>query len=536
MKLRTEKEIMDVRTRVAIIEDISVGKESKARKAEHTKRAEVYNDRTREYVLRNIKEEMGNSTALEMLHRTPNISITKKVVDKKARVYKDRPVRKADKVKPGKVLEAFADYIGLDAFMKKVNKKVELHLNVLVKALPVKSVDEEGFWDLRLGILTPQNFDVIEDPDDPTRPMVIILSYARHDAMFLSDYRAGDSVDNTIAEPSASEAKVASIGKEAVYVWWSKSFHFITDEKGVLQAGSPEGGVNELGFLPFESFAKGQDGRFWVDGGEGLADNAILINHLIADMNYSAKYQSVGIGYVTGKSVPKEIQMGPNRFITIEQEEGQPEPKVGFATPNPKLEENLNIIEQELAFFLTSEGLEPGAISGRLEGASAQSGIQEIIQKSEPSTAIEDDQQLYKDTEPRLVRLSARVVADLRDRGVLCKELEEVGDLPIDIDYALTFERPKPFMTDKELIEIIEARQRTGLFTEQELLQELHPDWDEKMIEEQLAKLKEMKATKLKDQQALIPGLNKDKVLEPGKEEEDEDALESKPGDKNTKS
>ncbi len=526
MKLTSEDQILDPGIRAKLISDIFTASESLKRKQEHIKRTEVFSDRTRDYALQLLEVEMSKDTAAEMQHRTPNISITKLVINKKARVYKDRPLRTPAKKKDKKMLDAFVDHTGFDTFMKFVNKRVELHKNILVKILPKKCLDEstpdQPLYDLGLDILNPSGFDVIEDPNDPTQPMAVILSIPRHQFGFLQDYRTGDANPIDIAKTKAGKDKSAQFG-DLIYIWWSKNYHFTTDDKGKLlvkkgdeKLTKAEQTTNDFGVLPFISIAKEQEGSFWVDGGEGLVDNAILINLLLSDLNYSAKYQGTGIGYITGKDIPEKLQLGPNRFVRMKHEDAtEPTPTIGFATPNPKLAENQNIIEQQLAFFLSSEGMEPGAITGKLSAGNAKSGIQEIIQKSEPIAFIEDEQQLYKDKEPEIVELAAKIIAVLKEQNVMSEDLKELANLPLELDYTLTFENPRPYANEQDLLDSIAKKQLTGLFTDEELLQDIHPDWGDEEIMAHLEKLKAMKEQKIKDQQALIPALAPDPNADP---------------------
>lgn len=509
MKVKAEAEILNQATRAAIIEDIINGTEAKSRKAEHLRRSESYRDRTKEHVLRLLRIEMGTETAAEMQHRTPNLGIVKKVVGKKARVYKDRPVRKAEDEASQELLDEAVELIGLDSLMKQVNALVELHLNIFVMLLPFQG-REDGLWRVAASILDPTRFDVVEDENEPTRPMAVITSYYRNQDGFLQDYRAGDSTESPISESSASKGKEL----DQFFVWWSDNYHFTTDEGGSI-VSSPEGQLNPFGCIPGVSFAKGQNGQFWAEGGEALVDNAILFGLLMADMNYSAKYQSIGIGYVKGKGPLTSVNVGPSRFIKMAYEEGDPVPEIGFATPSPALDANMSMLEQFLSMMLTSEGLEPGSITGKLDaGGAATSGVQEIIMRSEPTSQIEDEQQLYKDAEPKLVQVLAKVLGAYKP-DMLEEKLREVSSLTPDFDYDLSFQTPAPLMTEKERLELFKLKQDTGFYSDDELMEYLFPDMD---AETRAAKLTDIKARREAMAAALKPvknGLPDDKEDEP---------------------
>ncbi|MES2202143.1 MAG: hypothetical protein V4498_07825 [candidate division FCPU426 bacterium] len=181
MKAVLESDILNEAFRKAVIIEITRGEEARARKEEHERREQVYKDGTREYATRLVQLEMGNAAVLEMQHRIPNISITKKIVNKKARVYKDTPVRKATNEADQPKLDTLAKYLKLDSWGKKINRKVELHQNMEVRVLPYENkaeLDAGGrpTWDIKLALFHAGRYDVIEDPNDPTTPLAVILS------------------------------------------------------------------------------------------------------------------------------------------------------------------------------------------------------------------------------------------------------------------------------------------------------------------------------------------------------------------------
>lgn len=499
MKAKSQDAVLDLTFRAEVIKDILESSESKLRKEEHTRRREVYRDRVKEYVLRLLRIEMGKDTASEMQHRTPNINITKKIVDKKARVYKDRPIRATEVEAEQEKLDNAVDVLKLDYVMKQVNAAVELHLNILVSVMPYFD-RKTGKYGTQVQILDPSRFDVIEDEENPADPLAVITSYFNDAQGFLQDYRAGDASPEVIA---ASQASKGAESKQC-FIWWTDNYHFTTDDKGVIISDQLNKNANPFGGMPYTSFAKKQADSFWVSGGEGVVDNAILFNMMMADMNYSAKYQSIGIGYIKGKGSLSSVTTGPSRFVKMEYEEGDPVPEIGFANPSPALAENMAILEQFLSLFLTSEGLEPGSITGQPSAGQAQSGIQEIIQRSEPTAIIEDEQQLYKDTEPAIVRSLARVVAAFKDSALLMDDVRELVGMPLDLDYDLTFRTPAPFTTEKERLELAKMKMDSGFYTDDEVMEYMFPDLDAEARAKKLAAMQAKKVEAKKEEDKRI--------------------------------
>jgi len=409
MNLFNEDEVLDEKFRKEIIEEIE-GPENTRRKAESYKRYEIYRDRIKKYILANLLQEMDEATVNEMQSRVATVNMYKKMVQKKARVYKDSPIR-VSITKDQDYLQSLVSLLNLNSTMKKVNKYVEAFRNCAVYAKPYLNHAVDGKWAQYLDVLAPHSFDVIEDMDNPQMPRAVILTHYKATTVVSSDnnpnnrtstnlqsnFRDGDNKNQTIADSPNDKKKE--------YIWWTKKYHFTTNEKGQIQNTGDESGVdNPIGMLPFTFFSKDQDESFWSVGGEDMIDGCVLINTLLTDLYFIQKIQGMGLFYIFGANVPKTYKVGPNRAITMKVEEGEPTPQIGFASSNPPIDAHMKVVEQYIAFLLSTNDLGTSSVSGQLDASNATSGIHEIIQNSEPMTAIEDEQEQYKDKEQNILR------------------------------------------------------------------------------------------------------------------------------------
>ncbi len=516
---KEEEQITDVEFRAVVLQDITTSVETRDRKDEHLKRHEVFTDRARQWTLKLIEKEMGGKVLQEMEDRVPNFPLSEKVVGKLARVYKDAPTREITEGTPAgdqKKLDELVELSQLNRFMKKVNKFVELHFNTVAKVLPRESRDEPGKFEPSLQAVWPELYDVIPDPLDPTQPAVLIFAFYNDEPTdTVKDYRTGDSSKDVVADAGRDkgEPRLGSTDKNKHFVWWSEHFNFITDGAGELV--SKEGMENELGFLPCTNFAKEQGKGFWAEGGEDITDNTILGNLLVADFNYTSKFQSAGIAVLTGDDPPANIKMGANRILVLPYKGEEKKPELTFANSGADLQGMMAGIEQHYAMSLSMAGLESGAASIKLDGkGGATSGVQEVVQKAEPKNITEDEQALYKAQEPELVKSIIKVVNKLNEKGILSTKWQGVAGINLEkFGYNLGFPEVKPFMTDKEKLELINAKRASGLYTEDMLLRQAHPDLKEAELEALKVKLAEEKEARVLDAQKMMgPGvpLNED--------------------------
>lgn len=504
MKLQKEEDILLEDFRAMVIEEIN-GEENILRKKESKKKYDAYKDGIKQFVIERMNQELSPETFKEIEQRTANVSIYRKIIDKKARVFKDGAKREVPESVEGaeavnNAVAFYVDELNHQSKMKKVNKYVELEKNCSYFITPYKDHMSE-LYKIKSQVLLPHLYDVIEDTENPEMPRVYIFSYystgvnvektakpnesgLRSPRVGGMDFRQGDMVDQTIADaPSDGGAG------EMMYIWWSNKYHFTTNSKGqIIEGKQAEDLSNPIGMLPIVNYAKDQDGQFWAIGGDDLLDGAILINLLLTDMYFIAKLQGMGIFYVFGPDIPKSLKIGPSDAIIGQKKEGDPDTQIGFASSSPPLAEHMRMIEQYVALLLSTNNLEPGTVRGELSATTASSGIQELIKMSENVDDIEDQRELYRDNEPKIFQIIAAWHNELLERNVLHPDNAQFGMLP-ENKVQLKFIAADRFMTDKDKLDIIERRRQLGLDSMIDSLIMDNPDLGRTEAEEKLKQL-----------------------------------------------
>lgn len=298
MRIKSEKEILDIAVRKQLIEEIE-GRENLTRKFQAYKRYQCYKDKTSHYVVDLLLRQFDQDTVEEMRYALSNISIVKKVIDKLARVYSNGVERELTGDEEGtKKLKTLEKRLDVNTAVKKANRflKLEKNVDLFVKPCPVYDVNGGVKWTAKLEAYLPFLYDVVEDYYDRTKAMCVILSdyqppstsLAQMDgkrspispAVDLPTTPQANGKDEKIAD-TAADQKMGS-GNEKTYIFWTKNFHFtckadgeiIPDENNVQNA-------NPLKVFNHINFSIDQDGAFWAEGGDDLIDGAILINALI---------------------------------------------------------------------------------------------------------------------------------------------------------------------------------------------------------------------------------------------------------------
>lgn len=532
MIIQNEDSILDEAVRAKIIEEIK-GSENQRRKDEAYKRYEVYKDLTSKYVVQRMLELFNFDTVQEMSYALSNVSLLRKIVDKLARVYNlgvKRAVVKEDGTEDEtqtKQLEDLAQMLAMNSLMKKTNRGYKRDKNTLFYAKPVKVYEnDQEKWDLDPMPIFPYLYDVIENPEDRTKPMVVILSHyqppqlmtgqivqnqeqaAKHTLKSVSPFNMGDKKDQSIADtPSDQNAELDQ------FIWWSNKYHFTTDCKGKIISQDQ---FNEIGVLPFDNFAEDQDGSYWAIGGSDLVDGAILVNSLITHTNHIGVTQGYGQFYMTGKNLPSGVKIGPSRGIKIEYDPnaGEPAPQLGFLSANPPLESLMREIEMYVALLLTTNNLSVSGVATQLGTAQTPAaGISLIIDKAESMEDVKDQEQIFIDKEPLIWRKLIKWINLFKAKKVVSSRLEKFT-LNDELKVILKFPDPKPIMSEGEKLDNIEKRKDLGLNSQAELLMLDDPSLTTEMAEQKLLKIQQENAIKVS------------KSMLPDQENDQEDQLE----------
>ena len=487
MKIKDESKILDPEFRKRVLEEID-GTENLARKDEALRRFEVYKDYIKYYMTQILEQELEPETINEMLSRTSIINILKKVINKKARVYKngvDRTFSENDAEQAN--MEEIYEFLKANMGFKKANRFLELMKNTVLFICPKEEDDNK--WSYALRPKFDHMYDVIEDARDPEKPLVYIFSphTRRHEAHDLrveegrgigaqkSNFRSGDGRDQTIADSPADEEE-NGVKDTREFVWWSKSYHFTTNVKGeIIEEKSPEDDANPFGLLNVVPLHKDQDGSYWAVGGEDLIEGTLLINVLLTDMYFIAKLNGFGQFFFFGKNPPKTIKVGPNRGLIHNVQEGDPTPQAGFLTSNPPLADLRTNVEQAVALLLTTNDLSTSQVSGSLDGSNPASGIADLISRSDVTGSIEDDQQIFIDAETESFEVIKQVHNYYWTKKLLIEKLQKKGKIREDMEIAVQYPPVTDFSSEESRINTIISKLDAKLITRLRAVKDANP-------------------------------------------------------------
>lgn len=500
--LVSEADLLDITKRLEIIKQIQ-SDSNEARKAKKLKAYEIYKDLTKKWVIESILKEFTEQTVNQMVARASNISLAKKIVNKKARCYSGGVTRTIEgEASTTEKMGELAKFLTFDQVMKKADRFSELLKNVLIQVIYRNDAVEtlqDGRPRQRLAnrIFLPHQYDPICAAHDPCTPIAYVLSDFHDTKTLIMNNLQSDGTgyrDSTMSqgEKAAGAGGSAMKEKAKTYIWWSGQLHFTTDDKGNVlpDMGNPDM-RNPIGELNAVSVHDDQDDGYWCDGGDDLIDGSVLVNVLITDMFSIMNVQGWGQMVVTGKKVPSQIVGGPHRAITFEFDTGEPVPKVEFVSSNPPIEEWRECITMYVALLLSTNGLSTKNVSTDLSGGSANvlSGVAMMIDESESTESIEDKQNMFKGAEAAVWKKNFKTHNYLIDSGVAVEDQVKIGPIETKKRVDLKFNQVKPVLSETEKADILKKKKDSGLYLVAELLQIADPDLSEEEAEEKATKL-----------------------------------------------
>lgn len=544
MRIKSERDVLNPVVRKQIIDEIE-GREEQDRRDRAYKRHQCYRDQTKRFVQEALLNQFEQTTVNQMEYAISNISLVKKIIEKLARVYSngiDRSISDNDDLTAQ--IQELSKVLDMNTTMKLVNRLLKLQKNTLlyIKPCPYEKMGEQ-YVGVKLQPMSPHLYSVVEDYYDRTRPMAIILSnYDQRTKYRVSlepskegrTYNtpqpnpSGDQKDQLIAD-TPEDSNAAEDADKKRFIWWTGSFHFTTNGKGsivnpdtgdIIATPSDEDIANPIEELPFEDFSIDQDGSYWSYGGDDLVDGAVLVNSLISNMNHINVTQGYGQMVMTGKNLPNNTLVGPDKVIKLEYEKDEdPQPTVDFLNSNAPISDLRANIEMYVALLLTTNNLSTTGISMQLNAqGSFASGIALAIDKAESQEDVIDQQQVFLDKEPNVFRKVAKWIEVLKSDGekTIDPELEEF-QLPDDFerDLEVVFGDPQPIVSESEHLDNLKKRKDLGISTMIDLLKMDQPGLTDEQAE---SKLKEILKEKLERAQSMMGSM-----IEGNGEETEED-------------
>lgn len=422
-------------------------------------RFNVYQGQLRDEIIAKLRQEFVlPDTVSQMAHRVVPLNITQKIINKLAMVYKEPPLRtpKEDSETDQELIDLYSQSFKVNQRGKWANRYFKLFKHALWEPF----IDRDGVP--RLRTIPSQHYTPLsDDPVQPERPTVII-KHIKMDA----------------GNPSESR-----------FEYWSDENFLIVDGDGRVKFDEmPEDnqeGINPFGKMPFVYIPENDDGNLVPIPDDDLISMQFVIASILSDLTFASKNQAWSLYVLTGVDQNQTLSLNPTSVVTLP--EGA---SLDTVKPEVDITEMLAEVETLIGMLLTTKNLSVGDISGSIRATNSASGVAMMIDRSETTEDKMDQEAFFIDAEKRLWDLWAHhMLPVFVTQGKLDPEFR--GTFSSDFEAQVVFPDMKPFISDKELIEIETAKLSNKLTTKKRVLKSLNKDMDDADIDALIAEIEE---------------------------------------------
>lgn len=484
--------------RQMIVKEIK-SEENKRRKAESLKRFEVYRERQDRYIVEKLQQEFSEKTVREM-RKITSVNLCPRIVDQLASIYNTAPDRDYENASEQEqiAIDALYESAKVDVKLLQANRYFKLNDQAFIQVIP-----RDGKINLR--VLLPHHVDVIPDEMNPEKAFCYIIS-TMDKFEYLNNNGDTSEVSNPSKNPLRSTEYIDGRNQHIAdaddyraslerYEVWTDELNFIMDGKGNILS---EDVSNPIADLPFVDISAEKDFEFFVRRGNGIVNFAVDFGAQLSDVANIIKLQGYAQAIVYAEKQPENMVVGPNHILFMQIDPNSPgtaATRFEFANPGSDLNGSLEFLEMTLRLFLTSKGVDPKTISGKLDAQTFGSGIERMLSMIEKFEASKSDIELFRWAEKQVFDLMVKWSNFYQGDVSVLKPGLQNGIISDEVSLTVQFTEPQAVQTktDKEdsIIKLLDK----GLVTRERAIMEV---WGigEDGAQEMLEKINEDRAAR----------------------------------------
>jgi len=402
------------------------------------------------YVKIALNDQLGPNSYEQVLGRIPPINIFKKVVAKLSKLYSEGISRTPENENDAELLGEYISALSADDLWTENNENFNSY-----KALVTELYEDDGEVKSR-PIPGHQFLAYGDDPKNPLRMTVGIK--------FMGKY--GD--------------------EERFWLYSDEEFLSITNEGQIVVDDMADNeGINDFGVIPFGYKARSKYLLTPLTDTDMLT-MVILIVILMADLNLAMKFLAhpqfygIDIDY-------EQLKREPSSFWNFKSDPASDKtPQVGVIAPNLDLDSQARWIAQQLAMWLDSRNIRPGAIQADASADAVASGIALMIREMDTTEDRKAQIPFFVSAE----RDYWNILSTMHNKLVGAGRLKEKKKFSSDQINVLTEFPPMSIIEDRDAkVNRLKIEIDAKLKSQRTAIEELNPRWTEERIEIELEKI-----------------------------------------------
>src|SRR6056297_1699105 len=451
--------------RMAAIDYIE-SNENRGRKTTSYEASEIYNDRIKQYVVEELREQFSEHTVREM-PVVSSVNICKRIVNQLACIYSDAPMRDFTELSEEQieVMNKVYDDMMANKKLNLANKLFKNHDQCLLQILPKNGK-------LIMRAIKPHQYVAIPDDNDVESFEAIIISG------YNNYYELKESADEPVPATGreTNHAQMAENYKEAraldameiknkVYTVYTKEFMYRMNEEGEILGEVMDNPLRDFDMLPFVEISAEKEFEYWVRTDYPFAKFTREFNAAMSSVQQVVKMQGFAVGVLKGPQglLMESITVGPNIILKLPVD-----PNAGIDTdfnyvnPGSDINGSIAYLEVLLTTFLSSNGIDPKTVTMSGEGQTYNSGIERLLSMIEKVSASREDFDTFEKVEQRVHKLICAWLTVL-DNSENLDDKYKIGNIPEDCEVKVDFARPELVKSEAEELEIVERQIALGV-------------------------------------------------------------------------
>lgn len=417
----------------------------------------IYEGELKPFVEEALSQQLSQQSFRMAIQRIPPINVLKRIVDKLSKIYQQNPTRRAVNGTDSDtdLLRYYEKEMRINKKMNISNEFFNLFKNNLVHIYAnnqkpnVRAIPSDRFmvWS--------------NDPVDPTHVTHVVTIQGKE----------------LIFDASTNQSREVII----YHAYTDEEFIIFDSEENLrmdlmVKAGNPEG-INEYGKMPFVYVNRSENLLIPLADTDTLS-MTILFPLLLTDLNFAVMFQAFSIIWGIDLTEDK-LEMSPNAFWRLKSDDTpDAKPQIGVIKPQVDIQQVLTMIQAQLAFWLQSRGIRPGAV-GQLTADNFASGISKMVDEMDTSEERQKQVGFYRDAEEELWDFVVGHGHPVwRDTGAV----ENLTQWSPAVEIVTDFSEQLPLLRRGDIVDELTREIEAGLTSKRRARQKLNP----KMNEEEL--------------------------------------------------
>lgn len=387
-------------------------------------------------------------------------NVVPRVVNRLAKLYAEPPVRELDggvtydidettgertplQSKSDVVFQEMLKRSTIDRRMKEAERRALYFNTVLIQPRYIERPDDAGGPYMDFVVHTPA-FTVVEWDE---------MNHQTPTAFYFPAYRTIDGAT------------------EQVLVYWSADEHYYIRRNNVrVPVPGMKSMANPYDVLPAAVYRIVESNDGWGNGMWDLVDGNIECCEQVTNIAYTAKFQAHGQPVAVNMGIKGEVDIGPDRVLTVDDRTGGTPPSFSFANANPAIAEVQGLVDWMLRTLQNIRGISGSSMS---LDATVQSGVSKIQDAVELTESRKDMVTIATEFEHDLFRVT-RAVWNYHAK----QRIEPSAE------FTVKFKEPEPFKSVDEKIKEREFGLKNNVMSYIDIIKQDNPQMDDQQAAE----------------------------------------------------